>query len=190
VADLVTDRRPARPVRICPFFGDQARCQASSVPGVTIRCRRRWRGSRRVRADRIARSGQQGRGRLTWRRSTVASWRRTRISMSLAAALRASNLSQPNTVTEIRYSSRNSTARDHARSLTINETAGYPTSEEFWHLTGDGAGRERDRADYGRDLDLDQAAGEGPGRAFRSAPETDARCSSRPTTVRAAATAG
>jgi hypothetical protein len=34
--------------------------------------------------------------------------------MSLAAVLRASNLSQPNTVTEIRYSSRNSTARDHA----------------------------------------------------------------------------
>jgi hypothetical protein len=34
--------------------------------------------------------------------------------MSLAAALRASNPSQPNTVTAIRYSSRNSTARDHA----------------------------------------------------------------------------
>lgn len=34
--------------------------------------------------------------------------------MSLAAALRASNPSQPNTVTQIRYSSRNSTARDDA----------------------------------------------------------------------------
>lgn len=44
---------------------------------------------------------------------TVTSWRRIRISMSLAAALRASNSSQPNTVTAIRYSSRNSTARDH-----------------------------------------------------------------------------
>ena len=33
--------------------------------------------------------------------------------MSLAGVLRASNLSQPNTVTEIRYTSQNSTARDH-----------------------------------------------------------------------------
>jgi hypothetical protein len=33
--------------------------------------------------------------------------------MSLAAVLRASNPSQPNTVTQIRYSSRDSTARDH-----------------------------------------------------------------------------
>ena len=39
--------------------------QASNVAGVTMRCRRRWRGSRRVRTDRIARSGQSGRGRLT-----------------------------------------------------------------------------------------------------------------------------
>jgi hypothetical protein len=31
----------------------------------------------------------------------------------LAAVLQASNPSQPNTVTQIRYSSRNSTARDH-----------------------------------------------------------------------------
>ena len=33
--------------------------------------------------------------------------------MSLAAVLRASNLSQPNTAHEVRYSSRNSTIRDH-----------------------------------------------------------------------------
>jgi hypothetical protein len=38
----------------------------------------------------------------------------------LAAVLRASNPSQSNTVTEIRYSSRNSTARDHV-TLTWNE---------------------------------------------------------------------
>jgi hypothetical protein len=44
----------------------------------------------------------------------VTSWRRIKISMSLAAVLRASNPSQPNTVTQIRYSSRDSTARDHA----------------------------------------------------------------------------
>ena len=34
--------------------------------------------------------------------------------MSLVAVLRASNPSQPITVTKIRYSSRNSTVRDHA----------------------------------------------------------------------------
>jgi hypothetical protein len=34
--------------------------------------------------------------------------------MSLAAAPRANNLSQLNTVTEIKYSSRNSTARDYS----------------------------------------------------------------------------
>jgi hypothetical protein len=37
-----------------------------------------------------------------------------RISMSLVVAPRANNLSQLNTVTEIKYSNRNSTARDHA----------------------------------------------------------------------------
>jgi hypothetical protein len=40
--------------------------------------------------------------------------------MSLAAVLRASNLSQPNIVTEIKYSSRNSTACDHV-TLTWSE---------------------------------------------------------------------
>jgi hypothetical protein len=34
--------------------------------------------------------------------------------MSLAAAVRANNLSQLNTVTESKYSSRNSTASDHS----------------------------------------------------------------------------
>ncbi len=40
--------------------------------------------------------------------------------MSLAAVLQASNLSQLNTVTQIRYSNRNSTARDHVM-LTSSE---------------------------------------------------------------------
>ena len=37
---------------------DEQRCQASSVAGVTIRWIRSWRGSSRVKADRIARSGE------------------------------------------------------------------------------------------------------------------------------------
>jgi hypothetical protein len=65
VPDLVTDRWAAWPVGIGPLFPDQA-----PVPGQ----QGRWSddpmqmqvvGSRRVRAARIARSGQWGRGRLT-----------------------------------------------------------------------------------------------------------------------------
>jgi hypothetical protein len=37
-----------------------------------------------------------------------------RISMSLVAAPRANNLSRLNTVTEIEYGNRNSTAREHS----------------------------------------------------------------------------
>jgi hypothetical protein len=60
-------------------------------------------------------------GLPTWRRSTATSWRRIRISTSLAAALRASNLSQSNTLTEIRYTSRNSLACDHGLSVETKE---------------------------------------------------------------------
>jgi hypothetical protein len=42
--------------------------------------------------------------------------------MSLAAAARANNLSQLNTVTEIKYS-RNSTVRDHSMIVVRGETA-------------------------------------------------------------------
>jgi hypothetical protein len=56
--------------------------------------------------------------------------------MSLAAVLRVSNLSQPNTVTEIRYSSWNNTSRDHGLTMGIKETAGHHIGDEFWHGTG------------------------------------------------------
>jgi hypothetical protein len=42
--------------------------------------------------------------------------------MSLAAAARANNRSQLNTVTEIKYSSRNNTARDHSMIAVKGET--------------------------------------------------------------------
>jgi hypothetical protein len=56
--------------------------------------------------------------------------------MSLAAALRASNPSQPNTVTEIKYNSLNSTALDHGQITGTKETPGHLLCDEFWHGTG------------------------------------------------------
>src|ERR1700716_891225 len=89
------------------------RCHASSVPGVTMRCRRSSRGSSRTSADMIARSGHEGRGVPTWRRRTENSWRSTRISTSLAVERRRSKPSQPNNLTVIKYVSRNSTVGEH-----------------------------------------------------------------------------
>jgi len=57
------------------FLVMRRRCQASSVAGVTSRWRRSSRGSSRASADRIARSGHAGRGRVIWRRRTAISWR-------------------------------------------------------------------------------------------------------------------
>jgi len=57
-------------------------CQASSVPGVTRRLPRSAAGSSRASAARTARSAQSGFGWATWRRSTITSWRSTRISTS------------------------------------------------------------------------------------------------------------
>jgi hypothetical protein len=73
------------------------RCQASRVPGVTMRCSRSRPGGSRARAASTARSAQSGLGRATCRRSTATSCRSTKISASLAASLRASSTSQPNT---------------------------------------------------------------------------------------------
>ncbi len=56
--------------------------------------------------------------------------------MSLAVALRASNPSQPNIVTEIKYSSLNSTAPDHGRITGTKETPGHRLCDEFRHGTG------------------------------------------------------
>ena len=71
-------------------------------------------GSTRARADRIARSGHESRGRLTCRRSTATSWRNASNSAVTAASLRASAASQPNSRTVIKYSSRRYTTGDHA----------------------------------------------------------------------------
>jgi hypothetical protein len=89
------------------------RCHASSVAGVTMRCRRSSRGSSRVSADKTARSGHEGRGLPTWRRRIETSWRSTRISTSLVAERRRSKPSQPDSLTVIKYVSRNSTVGQH-----------------------------------------------------------------------------
>lgn len=56
--------------------------------------------------------------------------------MFLAAAPRASNPSQPNTVTQIKYSRLNSTATDHGTITGAKETPGHRLCDEFWHGTG------------------------------------------------------
>jgi hypothetical protein len=56
--------------------------------------------------------------------------------MSLAAVLVASSLSQLSTVTEIRYSSRGSTARDHVMITWSQRTPAHHPCDEFWHATG------------------------------------------------------
>ena len=107
-----TGGRPRR-LRYVHFVVTKRRCQRRIVPGVTKRCFRSIVGNARTSAANTARSAQSKRGFGLALRSTMTSWRRISISMSLAAVLRASNLSQPKIVTEIKYSSRNSTARDH-----------------------------------------------------------------------------
>jgi hypothetical protein len=56
--------------------------------------------------------------------------------MSLAAVLRVSNRSQLNIVIQIRYSSRNSTARDHVTIAGAKETPGHRLYDEFWRGGG------------------------------------------------------
>jgi hypothetical protein len=51
--------------------------------------------------------------------------------MSLVAAARANNLSQLNTVTEIKYSSRNSTDRDHSMIAVSGETPAHGPARSF-----------------------------------------------------------
>jgi hypothetical protein len=57
------------------------------------------------------------------------------ISTFLAAVLRMSSPSQPNTVTEIRYSSRNSTASDHGLIAGTAETPGQRTGDGLARYT-------------------------------------------------------
>jgi hypothetical protein len=54
-----------------------------------------------------------------------------------------SNLSQPNTVHEVIYSSRNITTRDHVVITSIGQAPGHRSYDEFWHLT-----RSRDRPSW------------------------------------------
>jgi hypothetical protein len=80
-----TVRRP--PLRWCRG-GVQRRftrswCQRTIVAGVTMRCRRQTGDSNRATAANTARSAQDSRGLLTWRRHTATPWRSTRISRSL-----------------------------------------------------------------------------------------------------------
>ena len=94
---------PARGPRLQPAVVPECsgksrrRCQASKVAGVTILCSRGRLGSIMASAAGTARSAQSGLERATCRSSTAITCRRTRISASLAAALRASSASQPNT---------------------------------------------------------------------------------------------
>ena len=82
---------------------------------MTIRCTWHARDNNRVNAATTARSTQDSRGLLTWRRNTATSWRSTRISAFVEYALRASSPSQARTCQKIRYSSRSATADDPAR---------------------------------------------------------------------------
>jgi hypothetical protein len=66
-----------------------------------------WQGGQ----DGPVRPGEARPGHL--RRSTVTSWRMMRISTFLAAALRVSSPSQPNSLSVVRYSRRNNTTGDH-----------------------------------------------------------------------------
>jgi hypothetical protein len=70
-----------------------------------------------------------------------------RISTFLAAALRASSLSQPNSLSVIRYSSRNDTTGDHVIIAWVAEAAGHHSCNESWHATGDFDDRIRHRAE-------------------------------------------
>ena len=84
------------------------------VAGVTMRCRRQTADNNGVKAANTARSAQDSRGLLTWRRNTATSCRSTRISAFFDCALRASSPSQAMSCRKIRYSSRTATVDDHA----------------------------------------------------------------------------
>jgi len=63
----------------------------------------------------------------------------SRISTFLAAALRVSSPSQPNSLIVARYSSRNNTAADHAMitwGQRVNGTSAHHSCGECWHTTG------------------------------------------------------
>jgi hypothetical protein len=103
----------------------RSRCHRKMVAGVTIRCSRQAGDSNRVRAANTARSAQDNRGLLTWRRNTATSWRSRRISAFLDCVLRASSPSQARICRRIRYNSRTATTGDHARRPPYSDAAGH-----------------------------------------------------------------
>jgi hypothetical protein len=90
-----TGGRPGAPGQ-AHLFLTRRRCQASTVPGVTIA---RARAAALARAAMTARSAQSGLGRATRRRTTATSRPSTTISASFAASSRARSTSQPDTRT-------------------------------------------------------------------------------------------
>jgi hypothetical protein len=136
VADFLAGLRSAGLTRVAPLVPDLA-----TVPGQQCSWRdqavaRSPAGSSRASAARMARSAQSGMGRDTWRRRTANSWRRARISASLAAWPRLSRYSQPKTRMMVRYRSRIGTVRDLASSRSARQTAGHGLCVEFWSGTG------------------------------------------------------
>jgi hypothetical protein len=93
----------------------KSRCHRKIVAGVTIRGSSQARDNSRVSAANTARSTHDSCDRLTWRRNTATSCRRTRISAFFDRELRASSPSQATRCRKTRYSNRSATAGDHAR---------------------------------------------------------------------------
>jgi len=128
------DRWATRRPGYIHFLLTSRRCQASSVPGRTIRCARNSVGSSRTSPASTARSIQDNRGLATCRRSTATSCRNTRISTFFAASPRASNANQPNIFNNPRYMIRT------ARPAIIPDRGVEQTSTSqphigFWHGT-------------------------------------------------------
>ena len=106
--------------------------------GREIRYRRNWRGSKRASADTIAWSGHRppatGPAHLTAQHRDFVAQDQDLYVLGHGAV--ASSPSQPNTVTEIRYISRNSTTRDHGVITCTVETPGHGMSDGSWHGAG------------------------------------------------------
>jgi hypothetical protein len=83
--------------------------------------------------DRPVRPPRAGPAHLTARHRDFVAQHQDLPVLGCGAA--ASSPSHPNTGTEIRYDSRNSTARDHTMIASTGETTAHPTSNEFRHDT-------------------------------------------------------
>ncbi len=103
------------------FWRPGAGAIAGWCPGVTNRCSRSSRESRRVNAASTARLAQSNRGRGLVRRSTATSCRSTSNSTSFVADDRPCRTNQPTSRRKIRYSSRNAMTDDHAPMVGIRD---------------------------------------------------------------------